>query len=156
MTKPGLLHCFGNPGDPPLQNLHELPTVAGSTVPQRSSISGGGHRSLQATSTWSRFGMCHNKQSSLIGWGLYIWVFPKNSGEPPPKFGWFIIILWENPILRWMMIWGVPIIFGNTHMDVGVDVGVAPMVRWNMVMDSKDVAVSVFFLLKAICLCLKV
>ena len=24
---------------------------------------------------------------------------------------------------------GVPIIFGNTHMDVGVDVGVAPMVR---------------------------
>ena len=55
-------------------------------------------------------------------------MFPKIGGKTPPK--WMVkIILWGKPFFKWMMIWGVAIIFGNTHMDVGVDVGVAPMVR---------------------------
>lgn len=61
VTKPGLLHLFWESRGSPNINLHELPLLLGAE------ISGGGHRSLQATSTWSRFGLYHNKQSSLIG-----------------------------------------------------------------------------------------
>ena len=49
----------------------------------------------------------HSHQSNPV----IIWMFPKIGGKPPK---WMVKIM-ENPMNKWM-IWGPPIIFGNTHI----------------------------------------